>query len=186
LSCRVSFCPRTLSLTPKQLQCVGLLATGMSQKDAAESLDISSKTIQRWQKMPEFIQGLEASQIIQATPQQTAKVASEVVKGIWNRREELRAKEVSLLDNLQERLMDSIESEGCNYRATNSLIKISERRSKLLGLEIRNLSVLDAIEILLHEQILSPTYAGIVAEGIENIEQNLRIIEAQKQLPTEI
>lgn len=186
MSCRVSFCPRTLSLTPKQLQCVGLLATGMSQKDAAESLDISSKTIQRWQKMPEFIQGLEAAQVFQTTPQQTAKVASEVVKDTWSRREELRAKEVAVLDNLQERLMDSIESEGCNYRATNSLIKISERRSKLLGLEIRNLNVLDAIEILLHEQILSPTHAGIVAEGIENIEQNLRIIEAQKQLPTEI
>lgn len=38
----------------------------------------------------------------------------------------------------------------------------------------------------MHEQILPSAQAGIVFEGVENIEQNLRIIEAQKQSPAEI
>ena len=183
LSCCVSFCP--LSLTPKQLQCVALLCTGMPQKDAAESLGISPKTIQRWQKAPEFLQALKSAQVHQPTPQETTRVASEIVRDTW-RRDKLRAKEVALLDKLQEKLMNSIESDGCGYRETSLLIKISQERSRLLGLQVRSLSVLDAVEILLHEQILSSAQAGIVFEGVENIEQNLRIIEAQKQSPAEI
>jgi hypothetical protein len=118
--------------------------------------------------------------------QQTVKVATEIVSNVWQGRDQLRQKELSLLEALQNKLMNCLQGDSPDFRAIDRLIKISERRCKLLGLEIRNLRVFEAVEILLHEEILSSAQAGIVFEGIENIEQNLRIIEAQKQSPAEI
>ncbi|MBD2731809.1 hypothetical protein H6G96_37440 [Nostoc sp. FACHB-892] len=186
LSWDVPFCLLDVSLTPKQLQCIGLLASGMSQKDIAESLQMSTKSIQRWMKEPEFIYALESSQVRQESPHKSAQVAAEVVRDTLSRRDELRAKEVALLDNLQEKLFNSIESDGCGYRVVSLLIKISERRSKLLGLEIRNLSTLDAVEKLLQEEILSTGQAAVIFHGVEAIERNLRVIEDQKESRGEI
>jgi len=163
-----------------------MLSSGMLQREVAEALGVTPRTIQRWQLSQEFSQTLDAAQSAQTASQATTQAATQVVMGTLSRRDELRAKEVTLLDKLQDKLMDSIESDGCGYRVVNLLIKISERRSKLLGLEIRNLSTLDAVEKLLQEDILSVGQASVVFHGVESIERNLKIIETQKGLTGEI
>jgi transposase len=162
-----------MSLSPKQLQCIGLLATGMSQKLIAESLDLSPRTIQRWQRLPEFCQALGFAQVRQESPQKTAEIAAEVVKDVWSSRDELRAKEIDLLDRMQATLIDALEKEEFNHRCIDRLIKISERRSKLLGLDIRTYHILDALELLLKEKVATKKHAEIVMRNIVNLEQEL-------------
>lgn len=158
----------------------------MLQKEAAEALGVTPRTIQRWQLSQEFSQALDAAQSTQIASQATTQAATQIVRNTLGRRDELRAKEVNLLDNLEQKLLTQIESDGCGYRVVSLLIKISERRSKLLGLEIRNLSTLDAVEKLLQEDILSVGQASVVFHGVESIERNLKIIETQKELTGEI
>lgn len=165
-------------LTPKQSQCVALLLSGMRQKDVADSLGIAPKTIQRWHKLPEFAEALELGQ------GQVNISTSEILRDTLSQRDRLREKELALLDRMEEKLLSYIDSDGLGYRIAGlvqSVVKISERRSKLLGLDIRSMSILDAVELLLKEQILSASQAGIVFEGVETITDNLRSAETQKE-----
>lgn len=46
-------------MTPKQIRCIELLACGTLQKDIAQELGISERSIQRWQALSEFKNALE-------------------------------------------------------------------------------------------------------------------------------
>lgn len=155
----------------------------MRQKDIADSLGISVKTIQRWQKMPAFVDALESLQV------QATATTSEIVKDTLSQRDHLRAKELALLDRMEAKLLSCIDSDELGYRIVGvmqCLLKLSERRSKLLGLDIRSMSTLDAIQVLLQEEILSTAQAGIVFEGVKSIEENLRVVEIEKESKAEI
>lgn len=165
-----------MSLSEKQIQCIGLLSSGMAQKDVAQALDTTPRTIQRWQREQDFMQALQASEAGQVASQQTAKVATEIVSNVWQGRDQLRQKELSLLKTLEDRLINCLQGDTPDFRAIDRLIKISERRAKLLGLDIRNYPILDAIELLLQEQVASQRHAEIVATNILNMEQQLRDI----------
>ena len=172
--CRLCLSP--MSLSKKQIQCVALLAAGMSQKDVADALDTTARTIQRWQKEQDFMQALQASEAGQVASQQISKVAIQVVSHVWRGRDQLRQKELSLLETLENKLMNCLQGNSPDFRAIDRLIKVSERRSKLLGLDIRNYPILDAIELLLKEQVVSQKHAEIVMNNILNMEQELRHI----------
>lgn len=165
-----------MSLSEKQIQCIALLTTGMAQKDVAEALDTTPRTIQRWQREQDFMQALQASEAGQVASQQNVKVVTEIVSNVWQGRDQLRQRELTLLNNLELALMNSLEQDNSNYRAIDRLIRISERRSKLLGLDIRNLPVLGALEILLTEQVATCQQADIVGKNISSMEQELREI----------
>lgn len=166
----------SMSLSEKQIQCIALLATGMAQKDVAEALDTTPRTIQRWQREQEFIQALQASEAGQVASYQTAKVVTEIVSNVWQGRDELRQKELSLLESLQTKLMKCLEGDTPDYRAIDRLIKISERRSKLLALDIRNYPLMDAMEVLLKEEVATYRHAEIIVSNISNMEQELKTI----------
>ena len=172
--CRLSF--PLMSLSEKQIQCIALLATGMAQKDVAEALDTTPRTIQRWQREQDFMQALQASEAGQVASQQTAKLTTQIVSNVWEGRDQLRQKELLLLSVLEDKLMNCLQGDAPDYRAIDRLIKLSERRSKLLGLDIRNYPILDAVELLLKEQVASYRHAEIVATNILNMEQQLRDI----------
>ncbi|MCC5611067.1 helix-turn-helix domain-containing protein [Nostoc sp. CHAB 5834] len=173
-----------MSLSEKQIQCIALLATGMAQKDVAEALDTTPRTIQRWQREQDFMQALQASEAGQVASQQTAKVATEIVSNVWQGRDQLRQKELSLLEALQDKLMNCLQGDSPDFRAIDRLIKVSERRSKLLGLDIRNYSILDAIQLLLQEKVASQRHAEIVATNILNMEQELKNITTPSISPS--
>lgn len=63
------------SLTPKQLQAVNLLAKGKTQIEIASLLGISTKTVQRWTRKPEFIQAIAdvQSRAVEKTIEKTAE-----------------------------------------------------------------------------------------------------------------
>jgi len=66
-----------------------------------------------------------------------------------------------------------LENEPHNLRAYDRLIKISERRAKLLGLDIRNYALMEAVELLTAEGIVTDNHAAIIRHGIESIRQGL-------------
>lgn len=166
-----------MSLTHKQLECIALLNTGMSQKEAAKALNITPKTIQRWQKETDFFQAMKVSEVEQIKTHQTTEVLTEVVGGIWESRDKLREKELALLNHLEELLINSLKDDTSNFRAVDKLIKLSERRSKLLGLDIKNIAILDAVQVLLCNRILSLKQAQVVSKGIDYILEELKIFD---------
>ena len=63
-------------LTPQQLEAVSLLSSGFSQVETAKHLNVSERTIQRWMKIPAFIEALENTKdlvvptgVLNVTPQ---------------------------------------------------------------------------------------------------------------------
>jgi uncharacterized protein YjcR len=182
------FCRRPLkkscyvvSLSQKQLECVGFMSSGVSQRKIAETLNITPKTIQRWQKLPEFSQALRAAEIGQERSQEIAKVAAEVVQENKTHRDHLRDKELKILDKIQENLEVLLSNDPGNLRAIDRLIRVSETRSKLLGLNVRTYAVMDAMELLLQEHVVTFQQASIVSEGIYTLEENLRNFETETE-----
>jgi transcriptional regulator with XRE-family HTH domain len=159
-------------LTKKQLECVVMLSDGMRQAEVADALGITSRTVQRWQLLPEFSQALKAAEAGQKASQVKVITATHAAKDTLNRREEMRSRELELLDNLQAFLLEDLQ-ENKNHRSIDRLIKISERRSKLLGLDIRNYPVLEALELLLSERIATTQHAQIVLRNLEHLESEL-------------
>jgi hypothetical protein len=47
-----------MSLTPQQLKALSMFAQGASGSEIANELKVSARSIQRWQKLPEFAKGL--------------------------------------------------------------------------------------------------------------------------------
>jgi uncharacterized protein YjcR len=162
-----------------------MLSGGMLQTEIADVLGITPRTVQRWQLLPEFSQALKAAEAGQKDGQVKVISATHTARDTFSRREEMRSRELELLNNLQAFLLEDLQ-ENKNHRSIDRLLKLSERRSQLLGLNIKNYHSLEAVEILLREEILSSAQAGIVFEGVQNIEQNLRIIEAQNESIEEI
>lgn len=62
------------SLTTEQLQAIKMLANGDSHPQIAAALGVSTKTIQRWLKKPEFTQALTDVQV--RTLEQTVEAAT--------------------------------------------------------------------------------------------------------------
>jgi FixJ family two-component response regulator len=54
----VAFCHLVSQLTAKQLQAVSGIAKGLPISQIAKSLDVSPRTVQRWEKLPQFATAL--------------------------------------------------------------------------------------------------------------------------------
>lgn len=165
-----------VSLSAKQTQCISLLASGLSQKEACKEIKVSPRTAQRWNQDPEFAEALETSIALakQETTQETAKSTAKIMTGIWENRDLLREKELSLLDKLQQILMDCLEGDTPDYRAVDRLIKLSQARTQLLGLNLKSYPILDALQLLVTEQVATHRHAEIVRNNLLNMENELR------------
>lgn len=170
--CRVSL---IVSLTENQLKSIKLLLSGMPQNEVAQRLGVTPRTLQRWAKNPEYKAGLGDS-ATQAT--EAIHTELEVVEefDFFAERKALRKAECELLNIAQNAIMKEVKAG--NLRAIAILLKISERRSRLLALDVANYPFLNALEILIEDKIASPEQAAVVSEGIRGMWEKLRAARA--------
>lgn len=168
------------SLTEKKIRAAILLSQGRKQSEIAEELGINVKTLQRWSKDPEFqkvkndVAASVTEATIQETVQETIRTTTEaIVKSTttfsFNDRVQLIAEEYRLLQ-LATEICERKLVEDCDYRAGHLLIKLSERKSRLLGLDLPSSDLSDALMVL-------TTLRGAVDEQALN-----NIIDASRQL----
>lgn len=160
-----------MPLTTQQIQAIALQQSGLSQTEIAAKIGITPRTLQRWQHLPEYQEATQAT--TQAATQADFTTTTKKVVQNFNYRDVLRQKEVCLLDKLQDGLEGLLEADPCNFRAIDALLKISERRSKLFGLEIKSIPLLDAMNLLMIEGVATPEQANIISTGIAKIENDL-------------
>ena len=110
-----------VTLSPKQLQALSLLGRGNTPKSIAATLDISTRTLQRWQLLPEF------RDLIEKISNQTKSVTVENVtesfqkeQQIWQaRRDELRKQEWEISQLLLKKARQALEDLEISGRIQN-------------------------------------------------------------------
>jgi hypothetical protein len=162
-------------LKKQQLQAITLLKSGLNQVETAQHLGITVRTLQRWQLQDDYQKAFNAVGEVSETQTTATSQAISQAAEIVNTRDKYRQHELDLLNNLEIGLNAMLENEPHNLRAYDRLIKISERRAKLLGLDIRNYALMEAVEMLTAEGIVTDNHAAIIRDGIENIRQGLVI-----------
>ncbi|MBD2571367.1 hypothetical protein [Anabaena lutea] len=161
-----------MALSEIQNKSIEMLLQGTQQKDVAATLEVTPKTLQRWAKIPEYAARLNNDPIPQATQQATNTQYATEHKPLS--RSAARDKELALLDTIQTNLENLLDKNSGDLRIIDRLLKVSERRSRLLGLEVKNMAVLEAAEILMSEGVITPRHAYIISQGIESIEGSLK------------
>ncbi len=86
----------------------------------------------------------------------------------------LREKELQNLERIEKYAQELIMTEN-SIQAIGILLKISERRCKLFNLDKPTMPLLDAVQVLLSDNVLSEKHAQIIVNHIESLYQALRI-----------
>ncbi len=171
-------------LSRKQRDCIALLQSGLLLADACDAVGVSVRTAQRWQKDPEFIKHWDDKQM-QALDSAMATSQPQPERNLqspphlnhlarsWIARAELREKELSLLNSLEEKMLAQFDEDKSNLRIVDRLLKLSERRSKLLGLDFVNTPTLAAMEMLVREQIIPMKHAEMIYDSLRELEDKL-------------
>jgi hypothetical protein len=110
-----------VTLSPKQLQALSLLGRGDAPKSIAATLDISTRTLQRWQLLPEFRDLIEkiSNQTKSLTVESTTE-SFQKEQQIWQtRRDELRNLEWELSQLLLKKARQALEDLEISGRIQN-------------------------------------------------------------------
>jgi transcriptional regulator with XRE-family HTH domain len=168
--------------TDKKKEAIALLAQGATQAQVARSLSISRQAVSLWLKSETFRDEVEKARKIFLTMQHeqeklqlnnlVEKVPIPISKPGQTFKCAFREKELLFLEEIQRCLMPQL-LEG-NLRAANALIKISERRSKLYGLDLKPYEILEALQILVDEGCAPKSQILIVTHGLDQIQERLR------------
>lgn len=166
----------------QKLAAIGLLGRGQSQSETARSLGISRQIISYWLKSPDFRREVERATIDFLTVQQedkkpelisVEKIQIPISEPITSFKSALRKREIDLLETIQSNLLPQL-LEGGGVRVGLALLKLSERRSRLLGLDLPNWDILQAFETLVLEKCADPHQIALVANGLDEITKQLK------------
>lgn len=162
-----------------------LLSRGLTQAETARKLGISRQIVNHWLKCPDFQLELEKARIdfLAAHEPQEEQNNSEAIflekipipisEPITTFKSVLRQREIDLLSKIELNLLPQL-LEGGGVRVAAILLKVSERRSRLLGLDLPNWDILQAFEILILEKCADPHQIALVADGLDEITKQLK------------
>ena len=156
-----------------QVKAIELLAKGLSQSEVARAIDISRQKLCYWMKSEEFQEEIEAKklELAETKPPATTLNKQQYKSGL----ELLRERELSLLDEVEFNILPQVQDGS--IRAGMLIVKVSERRSKLLGLDQKSINLLEAVNLLLRENVMSERQALIVNSGVSRLYDELRNVE---------
>lgn len=173
--------------TDKKKEAIALLAKGLSQAEVARNLSISRQAVSLWLKSETFRDEVEkARKIFLAMQDEKKKPEAILLEKILvpisepittdpatTFKSALRKREIDLLETIQSNLLPQL-LEGGGVRVAAILLKVSERRSRLLGLDLPNWDILQAFETLVLEKCADPHQIALVANGLDEITKQLK------------
>jgi predicted transcriptional regulator len=130
-----------MPLTPKQLMAASLIAQGFAQKDVALEMQITPRTIQRWQREEAFQQAIEkfSEQVVKISAEAVSNLVAKQTESWSDRREWLREKEWKLAELLIEKcetILRDMELHARLQNIANALevaSKLGRKSSELWG-----------------------------------------------------
>ncbi|WP_102180026.1 phBC6A51 family helix-turn-helix protein [Fischerella thermalis] len=163
-------------IEPKKIKAAVLLSSGFSQAKVAQELGISKRTLQRWQREPSFksLTNSVASEVTNATIKATSEHLSEGGKPLftYEYRKTLILKECEYLDIALNAVLPRIQEDG-DLRAIDRLLRISERRCKLLGLDMPNPDILNAAIVLTEAGVIKEFQSDLVIKTMDEMTSKL-------------
>lgn len=163
---------------------IALLGKGLTQAETARKLGISRQIVSYWLKCPNFHREVERARRDFLAPEELQQAQKEpelisvekiqipISEPGQTFKSAFREKELLFLEEIQRCLMPQL-LEG-SLRAANALIKISERRSKLYGLDLKPYEILEALQVLVDEGCAPKSQILIVRNGLDQIQQQLK------------
>jgi transposase-like protein len=170
-----------MALTQNQIKSIELLLSGMAQKQVAQELGVTPKTLQRWVKIPEYsdkLNGILLEAREQATKQATQTVKQKTMDDmvLLSDRDALRQEQYQKLQIAQNALMLQVEEGDC--RAIAVLVKLSESIRFLYGLNVKS-DILNAFEILLKAGVLNYEQARKFKNYSDEYQQKIKNIGSE-------
>ncbi|MBD2415935.1 hypothetical protein FACHB389_30155 [Nostoc calcicola FACHB-389] len=165
----------------RKKQAVILLSQGLRPSEVARSLSVSRQAVSLWLKSETFRDEVEkARKDFLANQNEHKKPEVNLLEKIPVPSSEttktfksiLREKELLLLEQIEMYIMPQLEQGS--VRAAAILLKVSERRAKLLGLERKPYDILEAFETLVTEGCAPLSQMLIVSNGLDQIQQQLK------------
>jgi transcriptional regulator with XRE-family HTH domain len=164
-----------ISGNSKKIKAAVMLSSGMSQLEVAKKLNVTPRTIQRWQKEEGFdaLKHNVACEVLGTTIKATAEHLSEGANPVFSYKEKknLILKECEHLDYATSVVLPLI-GEG-NIRAIDCLIRISQRRSQLLALDQPRSTIIDAVATLAQHGVIRRTQYNSVNEIFDEADLKL-------------
>lgn len=158
-------------LSPKQLEAISGILQGLPSSRIAKTIGVSTRTLERWRKIPEF-----AAAITRIQGNASRQVEAEIVSDITS--------VTSRLDNLASKSLDCLEQIIDNPEARSS-DRIQAARL-LLGewqrTQTSTMHELAAVEILVKSGFLSYEHLQRLKEAVETLTQESRAIFQQPSL----
>ena len=155
-------------LTPKQLEAVSGIAKGLAPSQIAKVLGISDRTVQRWQKLPEFVATL--SQIQGEASRQVKAELVENVSSVNSRLENLASKSLDCL----EQILDNPEARNSDRIQAAKLVLSEWQRTQTPATD-----ELRAVQVLVESGFLSYEHLQRLKEAVETLTQESRAIFQQ-------
>lgn len=167
---------------------IELLGRGLSQSETARKLGISRQIVNHWLKCPDFQREVERARIDFLAAQEAQepqeeqkkpeailleKIPIPISEPIRTFKSVLRQRELDLLEKIELNLLPELLEVG-NIRIASVLLKISQRRSQLLGLDLPNWDLLQALEIFSLEKCANSHQISIVTTGLDEITKQLK------------
>ena len=164
---------KTFYMKEDQVKAIELLAKGLSQSEVARAIDISRQKLSYWMKSEEFQQEIELkkAELPESKPLSTTPSKQQYKSSL----EVLLERELGLLDEVEFNILPQVQDGS--IRAGMLIVKVSERRSKLLGLDQKSINLLEAVNLLLRENVMSERQALIVNTGVSRLYDELRNVE---------
>jgi hypothetical protein len=136
-------------LSPKQLKAVSGIAKGLSPSQIAKDISVSTRTLERWKKTPQFVAAL--SQIRGEVSRQVKAEVVEDVVSITSRLENLASKS---LDRLEEIIDNPEARNGDRVQAAKLLLNEWQRTQPPVMHELVAVEALVRSGFLSHEHLL--------------------------------
>ncbi|MBD2560492.1 MULTISPECIES: helix-turn-helix domain-containing protein [Nostoc] len=169
----------------RKKEAIALLAKGATQAQVARSLSISRQAVSLWLKSETFRDEVQkARKDFLATQNEheklelnslVEKIPIPISEPITTFKSVLRQQEIDLLSKIELNLLPQL-LEGGGVRVASVLLKLSERRSKLLGLDLKPYDVLEAFQVLVSEQCADPFQMRVVSDGLDQIKKQLKCV----------
>ncbi|RCJ16876.1 hypothetical protein A6S26_32500 [Nostoc sp. ATCC 43529] len=165
----------------RKKQAIALLAQGLTQSEVARSLSVTRQAVSLWLKSETFRDEVQkarkdflATQNEHKKPEVTLleKIPAPCDQTSKTFKSILRERELKILEQIEMHIMPQLQ-EG-SIRAAGILLKVSERRAKLLGLEKKSYDILEAFETLVNEGCAPLSQMLIVSNGLDQIQQQLK------------
>ncbi|MGF1672160.1 MAG: helix-turn-helix domain-containing protein [Rivularia sp. (in: cyanobacteria)] len=169
-------------------QVIRMLASGLNQSEAAKKLGINRQNISYWMKSQEFrdkienlrkekkksepIQILSPTEVFTVSPALSKPDPQPQPQPQTLSRQYYFQKELAFLDEIERKMMPYV-CEG-SVRAAGLMLKLSERRSKLLALDVERIHEVEAVTRLIESNILPIEIQKAMLENFQQCQNNIK------------